>query len=60
MQTKVAFSAKRLLLTTAELSYEIATKVGYSDANYFSYAFKKKYGSSPTRFRREGGRVKNG
>ena len=52
--------AKRLLLTTAELSYEIATKVGYSDANYFSYAFKKKYGSSPTRFRREGGRVKNG
>ncbi|MFR5913877.1 MAG: helix-turn-helix domain-containing protein [Blautia wexlerae] len=29
----------------------IAEKVGYSDPNYFSYAFKKQYGVSPSKYR---------
>lgn len=29
----------------------IAGKVGYSDPNYFSYAFKKKFGISPSKYR---------
>ncbi len=44
--------AVRLLLETEEKTYVIAEQVGYSDSNYFSYAFKKKYGVSPTVFRR--------
>jgi two-component system response regulator YesN len=44
--------AVRLLLETEEKTYMIAEQVGYSDSNYFSYAFKKKYGVSPTVFRR--------
>jgi two-component system response regulator YesN len=44
--------AVRLLLETEEKTYVIAEQVGYSDSNYFSYAFKKKYGVSPTVYRR--------
>lgn len=43
--------ALRLLETTNKKSYEIAEQVGYSDANYFSYVFKKKYGVSPNKYR---------
>ncbi|MDR2671507.1 MAG: response regulator, partial [Oscillospiraceae bacterium] len=32
-------------------TYEIAEKVGYADANYFSYVFKKHYGVSPSKYR---------
>ena len=34
-------------------TYMIAEKVGYSDPNYFSYAFKKQYGVSPSKYRVE-------
>ena len=34
-------------------SYKIAEKVGYQDANYFSYVFKKKFGVSPSKYRVE-------
>lgn len=44
--------AIELLHTTQDKSYMIAEKVGYTDANYFSYVFKKKYGVSPTRYRK--------
>lgn len=40
-----------LLLTTNDKTYIIAEKVGYADPNYFSYAFKKKYGMSPSKYR---------
>ena len=33
---------------------EIAYQVGYSDPHYFSYAFKKNTGLSPTEFRGQG------
>lgn len=44
-------AAKELLKTTNMKAFEIADKVGYSDANYFSYSFKKKFGLSPSEFR---------
>lgn len=41
-----------LLNTTEDKTYIIARKVGYFEPNYFSYVFKKKYGISPSRYRR--------
>ena len=40
--------AKELLIKTNYPIYEIANKVGYSDANYFSRSFSKIYGVSPS------------
>jgi AraC-like DNA-binding protein len=40
--------AKDLLVQTNYPIYEIANKVGYSDANYFSRSFSKAYGVSPS------------
>ena len=45
--------AVELLLTTDDKTYMIAEKTGYSDPNYFSYAFKKQYGVSPSKYRVE-------
>lgn len=44
--------ALKLLKTTDDKTYVIAEKVGYTEANYFSYVFKKKYGVAPSRYRR--------
>lgn len=44
--------AVKLLNTTDYKTYIIADKVGYPEANYFSYVFKKKYGVSPSRYRK--------
>nr|WP_306220220.1 response regulator [Cohnella sp. WQ 127256] len=43
--------AKELLILTAMKSYEIAYAVGYSDPHYFSGAFKKHTGDTPTDYR---------
>lgn len=43
--------ASELILNTDDKSYAIAEKVGYQDANYFSYVFKKKFGMSPSKYR---------
>lgn len=43
--------AAELILNTDEKSYTIAERVGYQDANYFSYVFKKKFGVSPSKYR---------
>ena len=40
-----------LMLETNEKSYKIAERVGYQDANYFSYVFKKRFGMSPSKYR---------
>ena len=40
-----------LLLNKNEKTYIIAEKVGYSDPNYFSYAFKKQFGMSPSKYK---------
>ena len=45
--------AKELLRTTALRSADIAYQVGYSDPHYFSAAFKKHTGLSPTEFRQQ-------
>ncbi len=44
--------AIRLLEETEEKSYVISGKVGYAEANYFSYVFKKKYGMAPSKYRK--------
>lgn len=50
--TKVRLEhAVELLNTTDDKGYIIAEKVGYTEANYFSYVFKKQYGISPSRYR---------
>lgn len=55
--TKVRLEhAIELLDHTEDKSYMIAEKVGYTEANYFSYVFKKKYGVSPSRYRQNKGR----
>ena len=43
--------ALELLLEKGEKTYIIAEKVGYSDPNYFSYAFKKQFGRSPSKYK---------
>lgn len=43
--------AKLLLKTTTLKTGEIASMVGYQDINYFSLAFKRKAGVSPTKYR---------
>lgn len=43
--------AKELLRCTSKKSSEIATMVGYKDSHYFSYAFKKAQGMTPTQYR---------
>lgn len=45
-------TALNLLNTTDDKTYMIAEKVGYSEANYFSYVFKKQFGVSPTKYRK--------
>ena len=44
--------AIRLIDEEDEKTYIIAEKVGYTDPNYFSYVFKKKYGMSPTKYKK--------
>ncbi len=43
--------AKKLIRENKLKSYEIADKLGFKDAEYFSRLFKKYTGSSPTEFR---------
>jgi len=43
--------AKELLRCTGKRSSEISTEVGYKDAHYFSYLFKKTQGMTPTQYR---------
>ena len=45
--------AKSLLETTSMKTGKIAMMVGYRDTNYFSLAFKKHTGRSPTKYREE-------
>lgn len=44
--------AVNLLNTTDDKTYMIADKVGYPEANYFSYVFKRKFGVSPSKYRK--------
>ena len=44
--------AKELLHGTNLKTFQVAEKVGYLEPNYFSYCFKKKFGVSPSEYRR--------
>ena len=46
--------ARELLRCTDKRSSEIASKVGYKDAHYFSYLFKKTQGMTPSEYRKAG------
>ena len=45
--------AQKMLLETDLSVTEIAGKIGYENPNKFTSSFKEKYGSSPTKFRKE-------
>ena len=45
--------ARELLRTTDLRSSQIAFEVGYNDAHYFSYLFKKNTGLTPSEYRRQ-------
>ncbi len=45
--------AKELLTCTDMKNYEIAERVGFNDPHYFSIAFKKTTGKSPTEYAKE-------
>ena len=45
--------AKELLRTTNLKIFEISERVGYEDAHYFSYNFRKNLGMTPGQFRKE-------
>ncbi|MEK5164994.1 response regulator [Paenibacillus sp. FSL R5-0527] len=44
-------AAQRLLAATDLKAFEIAERVGFSDPNYFSFCFRKKFGISPKEYR---------
>lgn len=47
-------AAADMLLCTQMKILEIAEKCGYSDQHYFSYCFKKYYGTTPMKMRETG------
>ena len=48
--------AARLLRDTEDKTYLIAEKTGYTDPNYFSYVFRRRFGVTPSKYRSgEGG-----
>lgn len=50
--TKVRMEeAARLLRQTEDKTYLIAERIGYSDPNYFSYVFKRQFGTTPSKYR---------
>lgn len=49
--TKRLDQAKLLLLSSQMKNYEISEAVGITDPNYFSAAFKKRFGYSPSQYR---------
>ena len=48
------YTAATLLLTTRYPVAEIAAMTGFSDYNYFSNQFSRRYGMSPSRYRQSG------
>ena len=47
-------SAKEFLMCTSMKIMEVARCCGYSDQHYFSYCFKRYYGTSPNKIRKSG------
>lgn len=53
MEVRLNQSRPDLLFTRVPIN-EIASKYGFSDANYYIRSFKKRFGKSPLQFRKEG------
>jgi len=53
-------AAKELLADPLRSTAEVANMVGYESANYFTRAFKKKVGMTPTDYRRSAARGQAG
>ncbi|TXK84655.1 response regulator [Paenibacillus sp. N3.4] len=52
--THLKIERAKVLLTNTSLSvYEISSRIGYEDENYFSKVFKKQAGLSPLQYRKE-------
>lgn len=47
--------AKIMLLSSEMKNYEIADQVGFEDPNYFSTAFKRRFGMSPSKYKSTSG-----
>jgi len=47
--------AKIMLLSSDMKNYEIAEQVGFEDPNYFSTAFKRRFGMSPSKYKSTSG-----
>ena len=47
-------AAAEAIRTTEEKTYLIARQCGYEDPNYFSYVFKRHFGTTPTKYRGAG------
>lgn len=45
--------ARELLETTSLKTYQVAEKTGFGDPHYFSLAFKKATGKTPTEYAKE-------
>lgn len=59
--TQVRMDKAKVLLRTTDLkSYEVAYRTGFSNSNYFSYAFKKYTGLSPSEYKNIPGAINSG
>ena len=52
LTSKRMAAAKEYLMCTSMKIMEVARRCGYSDQHYFSYCFKRYYGTSPNKVRR--------
>lgn len=53
IETRKLTEAKNLLLTTQKTIAEIGDELGYNEKAYFTHAFKRKAGITPSAFRKE-------
>lgn len=51
LETRKLTEAKNLLITTDKTISEIGYEIGFKEKTYFTHAFKKKVGMTPTEFR---------
>ncbi|WP_286971351.1 helix-turn-helix domain-containing protein, partial [Flavobacterium sp. UBA4854] len=53
IETRKLTEAKNLLMTTDKNIAEIGYELGFNEKTYFTHAFKRKAGMTPTEFREE-------
>jgi AraC-like DNA-binding protein len=53
IETRKLTEAKNLLITTDKTIAEIGYELGFNEKTYFTHAFKKKSGFTPSEYRKE-------